>query len=66
VRFELPALGSVSATILLTGDRLQIQVRSTSDATVATLRNHGPELANALEAAGSRVDSLLIKQDEQA
>jgi hypothetical protein len=66
VRFELPALGSVSATILLSGDRLQIQVRSTSDATVATLRNHGPELANALEAAGSRVDSLLIKQDEQA
>jgi hypothetical protein len=66
VRFELPALGAVSAAIVLTGDRVQIQVRTASEGTAVALRSHSQELADALAAAGSPLESLLIKQDEQA
>lgn len=66
VRFELPMLGAVSAAIQLIGDRVQIQVHAASEDTVLALREHGPELSNALAAAGAPLDALLIKQDEQA
>lgn len=66
VRFELPSLGAISAAIMMTGDRVQIQVHTASEDSAATLRAHGQELAEALAAAGSPLDALLIKQDEQA
>jgi hypothetical protein len=66
VRFELPALGAVSATIVMTGDHVQIHVRTASEASASVLRAHGQELSDALGAAGTPLDSLLIKQDEQA
>jgi hypothetical protein len=66
VRFTLPSLGAVSASIQLVGDRVQIQVRAASEDTAAALRASGQDLADALSAAGSPLDSLLIKQDEQA
>ncbi len=66
VRFELPHLGGVSASIRLIGDRVQVQVSTASDATASTLREHGGMLADALEAAGSPLDSLLVKRDESA
>lgn len=62
VRFTLPSLGSVSATIRLTGDHVQVQVNTNNEETAATLRNHGKLLADALDSAGSTLDSLLIKQ----
>ena len=69
VRFDLPTLGMVSATINLVGDRVQMQVRVADPATASTLRSFGPNLTKALDAAGTRLDSLSIKQenpDEQA
>lgn len=66
VRFELPALGTVSATIVMTGDHVQIHVRTASEDSATALRAHGQELRDALGAAGTPLDSLLIKQDEQA
>ncbi|HYD79811.1 MAG TPA: flagellar hook-length control protein FliK [Paucimonas sp.] len=66
VRFELPALGAVAASITLTGDRVQIQIRAASEAAAAALREHGQELTDAIEAAGSRLESLQVKQDEEA
>lgn len=65
VRFELPTLGSISATIRMVGDHVHLQVRTTNEAAAAALRLHGAELANALDAAGSPLDSFTIKQDEK-
>jgi hypothetical protein len=62
VRFSLPSLGSVSATIRLTGDHVQVQVNTSNEETATTLRNHGKLLAEALDSAGSTLNSLLIKQ----
>jgi len=66
VRFELPILGSVAATIHLRGNRLQVQVRAANETTALLLREHGSELASALDAAGSPLDLLTVKQDESA
>ena len=53
VRFDLPALGAISATIRLTNGHVQVQVKAASDAAAASLRAHGGALAGALDAAGS-------------
>ncbi|RJG05963.1 flagellar hook-length control protein FliK [Noviherbaspirillum cavernae] len=66
LRVELPVLGTVSATIRLTGERVQVQVRAASEATAALLRAHGDDLVSALDAAGSPLDLLTVKQDEAA
>lgn len=66
VRFDLPTLGKVSATINLVGDHVKMHVRVTDPAIANTLRSFGPRLSQALDAAGTRLDSLSVKQDEQA
>ncbi len=63
VKFTLPSLGVVSATINLRGDRVQIQVRTASDDTASTLQRHGAKLASALDAAGSKLDGLTIRRE---
>jgi hypothetical protein len=64
VRFQLPALGDISATLRLSGDRVQVQVNTPSPDVAASLRAQTGLLADALEAAGARLDSLLVKNDE--
>lgn len=66
VRFNLPSLGTVSASIHLVGERVHIQIRTSTEETAASLRAHGSELADALGAAGTSLDSLTVKQDERA
>ncbi|MEC5217572.1 hypothetical protein RCH09_002530 [Actimicrobium sp. GrIS 1.19] len=66
VRFALPTLGRIAATITLVGDHVQVQVRTADPASADTLRSYGRQLANALDAAGSTLDSLIVKQDPQA
>ncbi|MFD2272946.1 flagellar hook-length control protein FliK [Undibacterium arcticum] len=66
VRFELPGLGVVSATIHLLGENLHIQLRTATETTATALRDHSQQLADALGAAGSPLDSLTVKQDECA
>jgi hypothetical protein len=63
VRFTLPTLGEVAATIRLTGEHVQVQVSTASEATAAALQAHRDKLADALDAAGSTLDSLMVKQD---
>lgn len=65
VRFELPTLGVVAATIHVNGERVQVQVRTATAIAASSLRAHGSELAAALDAAGSQLDSLTVKQDEK-
>jgi hypothetical protein len=64
VRFSLPTLGAVSASIRLVGDKVQIQVNTPSADTASALRTHGELLADALGAAGSPLESLLVKQQD--
>lgn len=66
VRFDLPALGAISATIRLTNGHVQVQVKAASDAAAASLRAHGGALAGALDAAGSPLDLLTVKHDESS
>jgi len=61
VRFELPQLGSVSAQLQLTGNHLRINITAKDKTTALMLQNHAPELSNALDAAGTQLDSLLVK-----
>ena len=65
VRFDLPTLGRIAATITLTGGHVQVQVRAADAHSAQTLRQHGGSLASALEAAGSALDQLTIRQDAQ-
>lgn len=64
VRFSLPTLGSVSATIRLSGEHVQVQVHTANEESAATLRSHGKLLADALGAAGSTLDALLVRQGD--
>ena len=64
VRFDMPVLGSVAATVRLAGQRVQVQVRTANEDTAALLRMHGEALSSALEAAGSPLDQLAIKSDD--
>jgi hypothetical protein len=66
VRFELPNLGVVSATVSLSGEHAQIRIGTPSEPVSDLLRASGASLAGALEAAGTRLDALLVKRDEQA
>lgn len=63
VRFELPLLGPVTASIRLAGQHLRMQLRTDSDAAALALRTHGGQLADALGAAGATLDSLTVKRD---
>ncbi|HEV2608673.1 MAG TPA: flagellar hook-length control protein FliK [Noviherbaspirillum sp.] len=64
VRFELPTLGPVAARIVLSGDRVQVNVSAASEDIAATLRTHGAALADAMLAAGSPLDVFTVKIDE--
>lgn len=66
VRFNFEHLGSVSASIRLIGQQIHMQVRTDNDVTAAALRANGSMLADSMEAAGSSLDSLIVKRDEQA
>ncbi|MEC4721348.1 flagellar hook-length control protein FliK [Noviherbaspirillum sp. CPCC 100848] len=66
VRFELPHLGAVSASIRLVGNSVQVQVEAADDAAAESLRRHGDGLAARIEASGASLDSLLVKRNEQA
>jgi hypothetical protein len=63
VRFELPTLGTVSATINLVGEHMYMQVRASSEAAATTLRTHGTELIDAMKQAGTPLDSLTVRKD---
>ncbi|MGI4847379.1 MAG: flagellar hook-length control protein FliK [Janthinobacterium lividum] len=66
VRFELPSLGAVSATLHLQGNQVRIQLRAADPGTVELLQQRGSSLASALDVAGSRLDQLTVRQDNEA
>lgn len=66
VRLELPLLGVVAATINLRYGQLQLSLHSDSAATAHSLQAHAPELVEALNYAGSPLQSIRVKHDDQA
>jgi hypothetical protein len=66
VRFELPHLGGVSASIRLVGGSVQVHVDVDNEAAADALRRHGRGLAERIEASGASLESFLVKRDEQA
>jgi hypothetical protein len=63
VRFNFEHLGSVAASIRLVGDQIHMQIRADNETATAALRSHGGELADSMAAAGSSLDSLIVKRD---
>ncbi|MDC8759302.1 flagellar hook-length control protein FliK [Janthinobacterium fluminis] len=66
VRFHFPQLGSVSATLVLTGGQVHIQLQADSEQSRAALRAGTPALGLALDAAGAPLASLTIGQPDGA
>lgn len=66
VRFNFEHLGAVAASIRLVGDQIHMQIRTSNENTNSALRLHGSELADSLAAAGSSLDSLIVKRDGPA
>jgi Flagellar hook-length control protein FliK len=66
VKFRLPSLGDISATVQLVGNRVHVSINTTDETTARSLRQFGPALADALAVAGSPLDSLLVSKDEPA
>jgi len=60
VRFSLPMLGKVAASVTLVGEQVHIQLQAGSDGSADTLRAWADELQRALDAAGSPLASLSI------
>lgn len=65
VRFEMPQLGSVAATINMRSGQLQLLLRASMPETVNALQKHAAELTDSLKQAGSPIVSFSVKQDEQ-
>jgi hypothetical protein len=65
VKFELPKLGKISASIHLVAGHVQVMVNAATPDSAAALKAHSGELADALESAGTPLDALVIKQNEK-
>ena len=63
VRFNFAHLGSVSASIHLIGQQIHMQVRTDNAMAEAALRTNSNMLSDSMAAAGSTLDSLIVKRD---
>lgn len=64
VRFEMPQLGVITATLRLTGEHLTLQIHTDTALAAAQLQAQGNELGDALAAAGIPLDGLRVKINE--
>lgn len=64
VRFEMPQLGSISATLVLTGERLALQIHANTASAGAQLQAESNQLSEALAAAGIPLEGLRVSFDE--
>lgn len=66
VRFHFPLLGSVSASVVMVGDQVHIQIRTGSEESAAALRLGAGALEQSMDAAGSPLSSLTIGRQDGA
>ena len=55
----------ITASIYLDGDHVRMQVRAPTENATLRLRQNGYDLVTALDAAGSPLDLLTVKTDDQ-
>lgn len=60
MRFRLPLLGEIDATVVMVGNQVQIEIQTGSGDIGAVLRQHAAGLTAAMEAAGTPLSSLTI------
>ena len=60
MRFRLPLLGDIDATVVMVGNQCQVEIKAGSLDVGALLRSHAARLAGAMEAAGTPLTSLSI------
>lgn len=63
VRFSLPMLGKVAASVTLVGEQVHIQLQAGSDGSADALRAWAGDLQRALDAVGAPLASLSIGTD---
>jgi len=63
LRVNLPFLGSITATMRLSGETVQVQLGAADEAAMSVLRQFGPELVAALETAGVRLDYFRVNDE---
>lgn len=63
LNIDLPHLGPVQALIQLQGDHVRIQLNAAKGSSASVLRSNGGALALALDAAGTMLDTLAVKQE---
>lgn len=64
VRFNMPQLGVITATLRLTGEHLTLQIHTDTALAAAQLQAQGDKLGDALAAAGIALDGLRVKINE--
>lgn len=62
LRLNFDNLGSVSASIRLIGQQIQMQLHADNASTATALRDHAHLLSQAMAAAGSTLDGLIVKR----
>jgi hypothetical protein len=60
MKFRLPLLGEIAATVIMVGDKCQIEIQTGSDDVGIRLRAHAAKLTGAMEAAGTPLTALSI------
>lgn len=64
VRFRLPMLGKVGATVTMVGDQVHVQLNTDTDDAATTLRAYAGQFESAMAAAGALLSSLAITQQD--
>ncbi|NHZ44503.1 flagellar hook-length control protein FliK [Massilia aquatica] len=64
MRLRFPLLGEIEATIVTTGDKVHIELRTASAGTGEALRARAGELTSALDVSGTALASLVIRTPE--
>ncbi|MDQ1925013.1 flagellar hook-length control protein FliK [Massilia pseudoviolaceinigra] len=64
MRLRFPLLGEIEASIVTTGDRVHIELRTGSQGTGEALRARAGELTSALDVSGTALASLIIRTPE--
>jgi len=64
VRFRLPMLGKVAATVTMVGDQVHVQLQTDTDDAADALRAYASQFEAAMAAAGGLLSSLAITQQD--
>jgi len=66
MRFRLPMLGKVAATVTMIGDQVHVQLHTDSDDAAGALRAYADRFESAMAAAGAQLSSLAIAQQDES